>query len=99
MDSQAKRRALAEAQRNAKDEYDAGFFQGYVDLKRRVALVHLEWDLSAFSRVESDFWDVEPSAAEDRAPTGEAEEIEAAAREEIRDTRNTEVVVIDDPPA
>ena len=44
--------SLAEA---AKEEFGVGFFQGYSDLKMRVALVHPEWDLTAFSGVESDF--------------------------------------------
>ena len=41
------------------EDFDSGFFEGYADLKRRVALDHLEWDLSAYSGVESDFWDLE----------------------------------------
>ena len=49
----------------AEEEFGANFFQGYSDLKRRVALVHPEWDLTAFSDVESDFWEVEAFALED----------------------------------
>ena len=44
--------ARAEA---AEKEFGAGFFQGYSDLKRRVALVHPEWDLTAYLGVESYF--------------------------------------------
>ena len=39
----------------ADEEFDAGFFQGYSDLKRRVAIDHPEWDLSAYSGADSDF--------------------------------------------
>ena len=46
--------ARAEAEKCTKDKFWAGFFQGYTDLKRRVALVYLEWDLAAFSGVDSD---------------------------------------------
>ena len=44
-----------EAEKVAEKEFGADFFQGYSDLKRRVALVHLEWDLTAFSGVELDY--------------------------------------------
>ena len=44
--------ALAEAEKAAEDEFEAGFFQGYTDLKRRVALAYPEWDLSPFSGVD-----------------------------------------------
>ena len=37
------------------EEFGAGFFHGYSDLKRMVVLVYPEWDLTAFSGVESDF--------------------------------------------
>ena len=43
----------------ADQEFDKGFFQGYSDLKRRVAVDHSEWDLSGYSGVDSDFFDVE----------------------------------------
>ena len=49
----------AEAEKPAEDEFGACFFQGYSDLKRRVALAHPEWDLSAFSRVDSNYWEAE----------------------------------------
>ena len=54
----------------ADQEFDVGFFQGYSDLKRRVAIDHPEWDLSAYSRADSDFWE-EESPTEEEAPTGE----------------------------
>ena len=41
-----------------------------IDRLRRVALAHLEWDLSAFSGIDSNYWDTEVSVrAED--PLGE----------------------------
>ena len=54
----------AEAEKSAEDEFGAGFFQGYSDLKRRVALIHTEWNLTAFSEVDSDYWDMEALTAE-----------------------------------
>ena len=45
----------AEAEKAKKDEFGAGFFQGYSNLKMRVALAHLEWDLTAFSKFDSDY--------------------------------------------
>ena len=47
--------ARAEAKKVAEDEFGAGFFQGYTDLKRRVALDHPEWNLSAFLGVDSNY--------------------------------------------
>ena len=55
-------KALKEAVAAAKASeqgFGLGFFQGYADLKRRVALDHPEWDLSGYSGVDSDFFDVE----------------------------------------
>ena len=49
----------AEAEKTAEDEFGTDFFQGCSDLKRRVALAYPEWDFSAFSGVESDYWDVQ----------------------------------------
>ena len=46
-----------EAEKTAKDEFAAGFFQGYSDLKRRVAIDHPEWDLFASLGVDSDYWE------------------------------------------
>ena len=53
--------ARAEGEKTTEDELEAGFIQGYFDLRRRVTLAHLEWDLSAFSGVDSDYWDAEVS--------------------------------------
>ena len=44
--------ARAEAKKAAEDEFAAGFFQGYSDLKRRVVVDHPEWDLSAYSGID-----------------------------------------------
>ena len=52
----------AEAEKAVEDEFGAGFFQGYSDLKMKVALTHPEWDLIAFSGVDSDYWAMEVSA-------------------------------------
>ena len=46
--------ARVEAKNAAEDEFEAEYLQGYIDLKRRVALVHLVWDLSTLSGVNSD---------------------------------------------
>ena len=45
-----------------------------------MALAHPEWDLSTFSGAESNFWDVEPSAAEEGAPAGGVVETGAAKK-------------------
>ena len=45
----------AEAAKEVEKEFRVGFFQGYSDLKRKVALVHPEWDLSSFSGAKSDY--------------------------------------------
>ena len=47
--------ARGEAEKTAEDEFATGFFQGYSDLKRRVAMDHPDWDLSAYSGVNSDY--------------------------------------------
>ena len=99
---EASHMALSASQKKAENEFDAGFFQGYADLKRRVALLHPEWDLSTFSGVESDFWDVDGGDVQGEIPAGGAEAVEgeevgesgAAAEKEAEDT---EMVVIDDP--
>ena len=63
----------AEAATQAADqEFDKGFFQGYSDLKRRVAVDHPEWDLSGYSGVDSDFFDVEEDEPAPE-PTDQAE--------------------------
>ena len=54
--------ARAEARKAAKDEFPAGFFQGYSELKRRVAEDHSEWDLVGYSGVDSDYREAEASA-------------------------------------
>ena len=56
--------AQADAEKAAEDEFRVGFFQGYTDLKRRVAMAYLEWDLSSFSGVNSNYWDMEVSVEE-----------------------------------
>ena len=47
--------ARVEAEKAPKDEFGADFFQGYTESKIRVALLHLEWDLSAFSGANSNY--------------------------------------------
>ena len=77
----------------ADKEFQAGFFQSYANLKRSVAVDHPEWDLTAYSGAESDFWDVESPPADEEAPAdkeGEIEGVEAA--------EGTEVEIVD-PPA
>ena len=44
----------AETGKAVEEEFEAGFFQGYTNLKRRVAADH-EWDLVAYSGADSDF--------------------------------------------
>ena len=76
----------------ADEEFEVGFFQGYTDMKMRVTVDHPEWDLIAYSGVESDFWDVE-SPANKEAPVDKEGRTEGAkAAEEAK----VEVV---DPPA
>ena len=70
--AQAKEAAVAarvEAEKTTEDEFAAGFFQGYFDLKRRLATNHPEWDLSVYSVVDSDYWEAEVSAEGAEAPT------------------------------
>ena len=76
----------------ADEEFDAGFFQGYADLKRRVAVDHPEWDLSAYSGADSNFWKVE-SPTEEEAPAGEE-----GAGNGSKAAEEAEVEIID-PPA
>ena len=69
----------------ADEEFEAEFFQGYSDLKWRVAADHLEWDLTAYSGAEFDFWDVESPAGEEALVDGEgaAEGSKAAEEAEV----------------
>ena len=90
--------ARAEAKKAAEDEFGANFFQGYSDLKRRVALAHPEWDLSTFSGVDLDYWDVEASAEREVPVAGVGSDAArtfggADAAEE------DDLVVVDDHPA
>ena len=80
--------ARSEAGKAAEDEFAARFFQGYSNLKRRVAAKHPEWDLSAYSGVYSDYWEAEVSVDGGGTP------VEAgAASVEVRDAaRETEEV-------
>ena len=69
----------------ADEEFEAGFFQGYSDLKRRVVVDHPEWDLSTYSGADSDFWEVE-SPTREEAPAGDegaAEGSKAAEEAEV----------------
>ena len=48
--------AAQEATKRAADEeFEVGFLQGYMDLKRRVALAHPDWDLSSYPNVEFNY--------------------------------------------
>ena len=53
--------AQAEAEKAVDKEFKARLLQGYVDLKRRVALDHPDWDLLACQGANSDFWIDEPT--------------------------------------
>ena len=55
--------ALAKAGKTVEEEFEASFFQGYADLKRRVAVDHPKWDLATYSGANSNFWEVESPAA------------------------------------
>ena len=72
------------------EEFGTGFFHGYSELKRRVALVHPEWYLTAFLGVESDFWELE--ALVEEYPDREDGETGATARV----SEETEVVIVED---
>ena len=61
---------LAETEKAVDDEFGAGFFQEYSNLKKKATLAHLEWDLSDFSGVDSDYWDMEVSTEEGDPATG-----------------------------
>ena len=63
--------AREEDKKAAEDEFAAGFFQGYSDLKRRVAEDHLEWDLAGYSGIDSDYWEAEASEAGGDTPVEE----------------------------
>ena len=84
------------------------FFQGYSDLKRRVAEDHPEWDLAGYSGVDSDYWDVEASEAGVPTPAeegaGSVDASDAARGQEGPDvpaqTGAEEIVqIVDDEPA
>ena len=79
------------------EEFWADFFQGYSNLKRRVALVHFEWDLTAFSSVESDFWEVKTPARKDEETGATATEGAGETQAADASTKET-VVVVDDAP-
>ena len=71
------------AERIVDEEFEADFLQGYIDLKRRVALDHLDWDLSGYQGAESDYW--VDKVAEDILVTT----LSVAAREEVRGADDT----------
>ena len=60
-----------EGRKAAEDEFAAGFFQGYSDLKRRVAEDHPEWDLAGYSGVDSDYLEAEVSVTRGATPIEE----------------------------
>ena len=75
----------------------------YSDLKKRVAPVHSKWDLTAFSGVESDLWEVEAPTGEDDLAM-EVKGTRATANEGASETNatgdadeETMVVIVDDP--
>ena len=70
-------------------------------MKRRVVLNHLEWDLSAFSRVDSDYWDMEASIEGEDPIAGVGTDATGASRraEAADGTKEENLVVVDDPPA
>ena len=74
--------ARAEADKTTKEELKAGFFQGYINLKRRTALDHPKWDLTAYSGADTAFWEMESPAAEETPVGGE-----------VRKTKPTDQVV------
>ena len=76
----------------ADEEFDTGFFQGYSDLKRRVAIDHPEWDLFAYSGADSNFWEVE-SPTEEEALAGEE-----GTGDGTKAAEEAEVEIVD-PPA
>ena len=106
--------ARAEARKAAEDEFAAGFFQGYSDLKRRVAEDHPEWDLAGYSGVDSDYWEAEASAEGEGTlvETGEGSTEAGDAAQETAGVRGHEtletqagvgteqiVQIVDDEPA
>ena len=78
------------AERATDDEFKVGFLQGYVDLKRRVALDHPNWNLSGYRGAEFDYWaDEAPKEVRDSY-------LPANTQEEVGRTEDTPV---DDPAA
>ena len=63
--------AREEGKKAAEDEFAAGFFQGYSDLKRRVAEDYPDWDLASYSEVDSNYWEAEASEADGATPVEE----------------------------
>ena len=47
--------APTKAEKATEEDFGSGFFQGYDNLKRRVALAHPEWDLSSLSGIDLDY--------------------------------------------
>ena len=104
--------ARAEAEKAVEDEFASGFFQGYSDLKRRVAEDHPEWDLSAYSGVDSDYWEAEAEgggtpveagtgSAEVRDATRETEEVggQEAWKTQVISNSEKDVLIVDNEPA
>ena len=60
-----------------------------------MALAHPEWDLSSFSRVDSDNWDMDALAEEEDTIA----EVGTGATEGAGETQEEEVVVDDEPVA
>ena len=79
--------ARTEAGKAAEEEFEAGFFQGYVDLKIRVIIDYPEWDLTAYSGVDYDFWKVESPIREETA----RDEVTKPIGEEARGTDIVEI--------
>ena len=103
-DEQAAEEAIAavpvEVEKAAEDEFGAGFFWGFLDLKRRVALTHPEWDLTAFSRVNSDYYNIEVSIEEGDPAT----EVGTSTAGDVGKTRaagetEEDAVEVEDEPA
>ena len=109
--------ATAAAQNNAEktveDEFAAGFFQSYSDLKRRVAMDHPAWDLSAYLRVVSDcqeakvstegrdaLIEVSAGSAKGEDAAREAEEVRGqdAGETQVIGASEETVLIMDDEP-
>ena len=41
--------AKVEAEKATEEEFEEGFFQGYDNLKKRIAVDHPKWDLTGYS--------------------------------------------------